>query len=216
MPINALAILKDQLSPTDVKRIVEGKLVDFDMVVPSVPAGMPTFSFSLAVTQPGLKVGRLEGMDLTLWNALYGKDQRGIMSVLVGSDDVSKVAAALDGLERFVASGGFAERLFLYELSYNSLRGGQLKKIALPDLPELITMSTPSSFGVDICEGEIGKEDIKSIPWRQITIKPFAGDPTKAVISAVYRVRPEEKGILRNVVVDVESLWSYVAEATNP
>ncbi len=56
--------MNDLLVPKDVKRIVEDQLVDFDVVIPSVPAGMT--GFSLALAQPALRVGRLAGMDFAL------------------------------------------------------------------------------------------------------------------------------------------------------
>ncbi|WP_449462182.1 hypothetical protein PQ610_06520 [Tardisphaera miroshnichenkoae] len=191
MPASVSAILNNELASEDLQAVIRSQDVKIDMAVPSAPAGQPSISFFA----PGVvKIGKLKGFDVSLWNAVYLNQTRGIIMLGVSQDDREAVATALDALEQFI-KGSFVGRLALYEIVYNSLRAGRLEHVPFSSVPDLQSMKNPRFFTIDLFEGDLEKGDIRLLPWKQIIIQPFVGDPTKVVVRLVYRFPPDEKSL---------------------
>ena len=143
-----------------------------------------------------LIVGKLAGAGIQAYNAAYPKGQRGIIQLSLVDEPKPNVANYLQALSALLSSTGLDKDLFAYELSFSSFRQGALKRFEPPVSLELKGIKDPYLFELNIYEGDLREGDVRSLPFKQISIQPVTSDLSRIFVTFVYRVRPDEKEAL--------------------
>ena len=208
-----MAILDFKLTNKDVASILESMPnLNTESMITTISARRVGGMLSVTIAPQFLRLGSAEGTDVFLANLRYDKTENGAIQFVSQEpkQDIHKLKKTYEWLVDTIDKLGLSGRVLFYEFDFTIIRefvGAGSINSGL----KLRTLNNPRNFGIRLYDGDMKSPNIMLSRWKQITIEPYVADARKSVINGVYRVPPEERLVVDDILYDIDSILKNFA-----